>query len=126
MDILIFRTEHWHITAPLVCDHPFVHDASDNSQDFAVEEKLRGEAWRIKRHCQKMAARTSVRFSPVHLEVLTENRQKRVATFVNKPVREMVAEYAKPVLLEFGDVLLSCHSFDGTRNKRAAKVFGWG
>jgi len=66
MDILIFRTEHRHITAPLVRDHPFIHDVSDNSQDFAVEEKLRGETWRIKRHCQKVAVCTSVWFARVH------------------------------------------------------------
>ena len=99
VDILIFRTEYRHITAPLVCDHPFVHDASDNSQDFAVEEKLGSETWRIKRHCQKVAVWTAVWFARVHPQILTENRQKRLATIVNQPVREMVAQYAEPVLL---------------------------
>jgi hypothetical protein len=60
MDILMFRREYWDITAPLICDHPFTHDAPDNSQDFAVKEKLRREAWRIKWHCQKVAVWTSV------------------------------------------------------------------
>jgi hypothetical protein len=72
MDILIFRTEYRQITAPLVCDHPFIHDPSDNGQDFAVEEKLGGEAWRTKRHCQKVAVCTTVWFACVRLQVLTD------------------------------------------------------
>ena len=70
----MFRTEYRDITAPLVCDRCFFHDASDNSQDFAVEEKFRGEAWRVEWHRQKVAVWTSVWFVCVHPQVLAENR----------------------------------------------------
>ena len=109
MDILIFRTEYWHIAAPLIRHDPVVHHTANNPQDFAVEEKLRREAWRIKRHRQKIAVWTAVRFARVPAQIRIENRQKGLAAFIDQPASKMAAEYAKPALSQLGDVLLDCH-----------------
>ena len=106
MNALIIGTTERHVTAPLICNYPIVHDATHDAQHLVVKEEVRSKARWIKGHREKVAMPAAVRLVAVGFEISEEDRPERASAGIDQGPRKMFLEYAIAFVADLDDLVV--------------------